>query len=213
LRAGHSHPVSSQLSWRPLEARGVPPGFPLPFGRWRSLLGPSCPAGDLRLPYGRPTKTSTRRLGPQPGFPRSTRVRYDRGGCPLYPGAVVSTRATRNEPLGTRRFPTASPTALLRQPIDRASAVTRHQPRVHSRSPVRSSPRPWLPGWNGGPPAFPELRTLPLPATHVGAGTDHLDTDQDLHHQHHRTSKGATTHNVRPRVALPPCGVPVWVSS
>jgi hypothetical protein len=30
----------------------------------------------------------------------------------------------------------------------------------------------------------PELRTLPLPATHVGAGTDHLDTDQDLHHRH-----------------------------
>ena len=106
------------------------------------------------LTVGLPRR-STRRLGPQPGFPRSTRVRYDRGGCPLYPGAVVSTRATRNEPLGTRRFPTASPTALLRQPIDRASAVTRHQPRVHSRSPVRSSPRPWLPGWNGGPPAFP----------------------------------------------------------
>ena len=55
----------------------------------------------------------------------------------------------------------------------------------------------------------PELRTLPLPATHVGAGTDHLDTDQDLHHRHHRTSKDATTHNVRPRVAPPPCGVPV----
>src|SRR5215211_8685403 len=58
----------------------------------------------------------------------------------------------------------------------------------------------------------PELRTLPLPATHVGAGTDHLDTDQDLHHRHHRPSKDAITHNVRPRVALPPWGVPVLVS-
>jgi len=136
-------------------SRGVPPGFLPPFGRWRSLLGPSCPAGDLRLPYSRPTKTGSRRPGPQPGFPRSTRVRCDRGGRPLYPGAVVSTRATRNEPPGTRRFATASPTALFRQPIDGASAVTRHQPRVQLPSPVRSSPRPWLPGWNRGPPAFP----------------------------------------------------------
>ena len=185
MRAGHFHPVSSQLSRRPLEACGVPPGFPPPFGRWHSLLGPSCPAGDLRLPYGRPTKTSTRRLGPQPGFPRSTRVRYDRGGCPLYPGAVVSTRATRNEPLGTRRFPTASPTALLKQPIDRASAVTRHQPRVHSRSPVRSSPRPWLPGWNRGPPAFPRA---PHPAVTSNARQGRgqaSSTRPGLHHRHH----------------------------
>lgn len=98
---------------------GIPPGFLLPFGRRRSLLEPSCPTGDIRLPHGRPTKIGSRRLGPQPGFPRSTRVRYDRGGCPLYPGAVVSVRANGSGPPGTCRFSTASPTAQLKQPIDR----------------------------------------------------------------------------------------------
>lgn len=32
---------------------------------------------------------------------------------------------------------------------------------------------PVAPGWNGNPSAFPELRTLLLPATHVGARTSH----------------------------------------
>ena len=44
------------------------------------------------LTVGLPS-TDSRRRGPQPGFPRSARVRHDRGGCPLYPGAVVSSRA------------------------------------------------------------------------------------------------------------------------
>ena len=33
--------------------------------------------------------------------------------------------------------------------------MTKHQPRVHTNSPVRSSPRPWVPDGTGAPSAFP----------------------------------------------------------
>lgn len=62
------------------------------------------PAGELGLPYG----WLTRRDGTPSGFPRSTRVRYDRVGRPYYPEAVVLFPADCGSSAGTCRFPTAS---------------------------------------------------------------------------------------------------------
>ena len=63
-----------------------------------------------------------------------------------------------SDPRTSLKFPPAEP--VIRQ---RASWRT---------SPVRSSPGPVVPGWNGNPWATtPELRTSPLPVTHVRLGT------------------------------------------
>jgi hypothetical protein len=69
------------------------PGFPWPFGppslASRVILSrrgivPSSRSADQAAAW-----TPT-------GFPRSARVRHDRGGCPLDPGAVVLTRSLAN---------------------------------------------------------------------------------------------------------------------
>ena len=95
LSVVHQAHVSPLSRWVAPLARPSPAGydFPLPFGGWPSLLGPSCPAAEL----GRPCRwlTGTRGQVVHPcqtatGFPRSTWMRCDGGGCPLYPGALVS---------------------------------------------------------------------------------------------------------------------------
>src|SRR4029450_174685 len=151
------------------------------------------------------------RRGPQPGFPRSTRVRPDRGGCPLYPGAVVSTRPDRNDPVGTRCFPAASPATPLQPPI---TGIRSHETSIKGsqRSPVRSSSRPWLPHGTGALRFSPAPRPLPLPATHVGARTDPRTLIGDYPIVVIEPPKVHPLTTVRPRVALPPCGVPVGVS-
>jgi hypothetical protein len=93
------------------------PGFPLPFGCRRSLLGHPIPAEELGPPCGRltgqdvPARTST-------GLPRSARVSYDRGGCPLYPedgGAHpgLSRVLSRRLPLPSGQSFTPAPTSHL----------------------------------------------------------------------------------------------------
>ena len=55
FRAGAAAPVRPVMR-EPLAEEPVNgPGFPLPFGRRHSLLGPSWPAGELSLPHVRPT--------------------------------------------------------------------------------------------------------------------------------------------------------------
>lgn len=84
------------------------------------------PAGGFRFPHGRPTCHCRDRT--PSGFPRCTRMRPDRGGRLLDPGAMVSTRRKGNVPAGIR--------ALQRQPytctiahIRAGPSVTRHQQR------------------------------------------------------------------------------------
>src|SRR5690242_19558396 len=88
------HPVHvSRLSaWvRPYPA-GY--GFPLPFGCWPSLLGPSLAhwgvARYLRVAYWRDCARQT-----PLGLPCSALPRCDWGGHSLYSGAVVSTHEPR----------------------------------------------------------------------------------------------------------------------
>jgi hypothetical protein len=61
------------------------PGFLPPFGHRHPLPGHPVPARDLGLPHGRLTGHHPA-PGPGRGFHVFTPARYDRGGCPLYPG-------------------------------------------------------------------------------------------------------------------------------
>ena len=113
------------------------PRFPLPFGRRHSLLGHPVPAGGSAfLTVGPPALP-----GRIPsGFPRSAQLSSDRGGCPLYPGdggvlPAGGSLSGRHLPLpcGQSLHP-AGAFRLAGPKRDEASS------RVHSRSPVRSSP-------------------------------------------------------------------------
>ena len=144
------------------------PGFPLPFGRRHSLLGSSCSRRGVE-PSSRSAYRADDRPGPRRGFHVPHVRDYDRGGCPLYPGDGGALPAGTAYPTGACRFPAASPCTPLPHPIA-GLAMTRHH-RGSLRSPVRSSPRLWPPDGTGALGLSPELRTPPLPATHVRVGT------------------------------------------
>jgi hypothetical protein len=138
----------------------------------RSLLEHPVPAEELGLPHGRLTDTP-RRAGPQ----RDYHVPHERDttgvGALSTPRTVVLTRPE----MRLRPAPAASqqpvPGPHLPHPIGGASPDEASS-RVHGCSPVRSSPSPVAAGWNSNPWASsPELRTPPLPATHVRSGTGH----------------------------------------
>jgi hypothetical protein len=119
------------------------------------FLGHPVPAGELGLPYGR--LTGRLRVRTPAGFPRSTRVRYDRGGCPLNSGTAMLSRLT----LGLQPAPAASQRPVLHP----AEAIHRRGSR--SRGIIRGSltftrpgfPLPVTPGWNRGPWASPSSFT------------------------------------------------------
>jgi hypothetical protein len=122
--ADHAVPVSCCLS-----ATGV-----------RFLGHPVPPGSSAFLTVGLPAIdwTST-------GFPRSARMSPDRGGCLLYPGAVVPTRPEGNVPTGTRRFPTASPEPLplsIHPAEDRSHEASTKVHAIHpSDLPLARTPR------------------------------------------------------------------------
>ena len=114
--------------------------FPVPFGRRHSLLGHPVPAeGSASLTVGLPPASSA--AGPRRGF----HVPHERDttgvGALFTPGTVVllpveGSLVNRHLPLFQRPVPSPRwhiPSAGLER--DEASS------RVHSRSPVRSSPR------------------------------------------------------------------------
>ena len=92
---GHRGSVSGQLpSNGHLEEQPHRCGFLSAFAHRHSLLGHPVPARGFRHPLRLAYRTATaaRTLS---GFPRSARVRNDRGGCLLYSGAAVSSRPPR----------------------------------------------------------------------------------------------------------------------
>jgi hypothetical protein len=139
MRGGQRRCWSSAPVSRCLSATGV--GF----------LGHPVPAGELGLPHGRLTGCS--RIRTPTGFPRSTRVRYDRGGCPLNSGTAMLSRLT----MGVQPAPAASQRPVLHP------AGTTHLRGPRSRSIIGGSlaftrpvfPSPVTPGWNGSPWASP----------------------------------------------------------
>ena len=108
------------------------------------------PPGIKVLTVGLPNH----RLGPRRGF-RVPHARAATGvGALCSPGTTVLIPDRGHYPPA----PAASqrPVPPPRKPSHRrGSCLTRHQPRVHTCSPVQSSPRLWPPGWNGPPLGFP----------------------------------------------------------
>ena len=77
---------------QPVRGAFGPLRFPLPFGRWLSLLGSSSPAGEFAfLTVGLLLNEQT-----PTGFPRSARSRRDRGGCLHYRGEAWCPRRKRS---------------------------------------------------------------------------------------------------------------------
>lgn len=175
-------PVSCRLS-----ATGIRfSGHPFPPRSWAFLT------------VGLPDTVTTRTLT---GFPRSTRTSNDRGGCLLYPEGGGAHPIGKKSPTGACRSSTASPYTPLQQPISEAHN-NETSTEVHAIHPsglaLTCSPR-----MERGPSGLnPELRTPPLPVTHVRAGRG----------QRARTSNYTTdiagpptcefTRYVRPRVAI-----------
>ncbi len=165
-------PVSGRLSAAPAEGLAMCSGFPLPFGHRRWLLGSSC----SRWGVGPSLRSADRtyRVRTPTGFPRSTRVRYDRGGCPLNSGTAVLSRLT----MGVQPAPAASQRPVLHPAAAshlRSPTITKHHQgftRVHpSGLPLAGNSRMEREslGVSSG------LHTPPLPAAHarVGTGPEH----------------------------------------
>ena len=109
------------------------------------------------------------------GFPRSTHTRHGRGGCPLYPEASGVPATGPHCPVAAcRPFQRPGPITQVFVPSSRVRN-NEASSGVHSRSPVRPSPRPVAP-----PDGTGALRLLPWashpngqdPSTHARAGID-----------------------------------------
>ena len=121
-----------------------PPAFASRSPCSRPGTGPSSRSA-YRPPPGARTRT---------GFPRFTPARYDRGGCPLYPGDSGAPPGRMPCPAGACRFPAASPCTPHPHPTSGAPQ-SRGINEGSRDSPVRSAPHLWPPGWDGRPLGFP----------------------------------------------------------
>jgi hypothetical protein len=143
------------------------PGFPSPYGAPASASRASCSRHGIPPP----SRLACRHRAPDlTGFPRSACASSDRGGRPPDPEASGVHTTGEDSPAAACRSSTARPCTPVFIPSagalgNEASAG------VHSRSPVRSSPRLRSRMERERSGFFPELRTPQLPAAHVRAGT------------------------------------------
>ena len=135
-----------------------------------SLPGHPVPARDLGLCCLRLTGSAWRRPRTLTGFSRSACASCDRDGRPLDPEASGVHTAGEICPAAACRSSTARPCTPVFIPSPRALG-NEASAGVHSRSPVRSSPRLHSRMRRVRFGFFPELRTPQLPAAHVRAGT------------------------------------------
>lgn len=138
--SGHQARYAAGEPGPPAEHWRCRPGFPRPFG-----LPPLASRVILSRRGVEPSSRSADQAAAwtPTGFPRSARVRRDREGCPLDPGAVVPDRPVR---VPGRHLPLLSgqPCTPVLHPIA-GGQRNEASSRVHLRSPVRSSPRLWPP--------------------------------------------------------------------
>jgi len=200
------HPLGSgqpPVSGRLYGTDGGVAAHHVPFSRCLSAAGIRFLA-ILFPPRVRPPSRSAHRPAALPGSRRGSHVPHERDttgvGAPYTPGTVVSSRLKARYSTGTCRFPAASPFIPLAS-HRRDSNVTRHRrrfTRVHpSGLPLACDPRMG----RGSLGFFPELRTPPLPATHVRAGTGHGHWPGTTPSTSVEPPISASTHLVRPRVA------------
>ena len=103
-------------------------------------------------------------------------------------------------PYGTCHFPAASPVPRCCIPSCEADGDETPS-RVHSRSPVRSSPGLWSPDGTGTLGRHTDASHPAVTRDARQGRRQALSTGLELHLRHRRTSIDAFTHNVRPRVA------------
>ena len=185
FRARARGPVSGRLSETAARRRRPScPGFPLPFGCRRSLLGHPVPAEELGPPCGRLTgprvRTST-------GLPRSARMSCDRGGCPLYPGDGGALPGQVDSLTGACRSTAAS--RCTPAPASHLSGLrlTRHQRGFTQFTRPTVPLACGRPDGTGRPRAFPRA-SHPAdqePTTHAEVGTGHRARNLELRAQHH----------------------------
>ena len=194
---GPSHQARYPASYprRSTEASTMSPRFPVvfrppAFASWASCSRRGVPPSS-RSAYRQPAPDPT-------GLPRSAH-RDTTGWVPPLPRDERCSHDRSNPSAAARRLPAASPYHPAPHPISGALHYEASS-RVHSRSPARSSPRLWPPGWNGGPWALPR-------ASHP-AGTRDARQGGDRHRalaRSYTTDIGgppSCAHsNVRPRVA------------
>jgi len=172
--------------------------FLSPFSYRHSLLGRPVPVTELNSPHGRPTAEILRTVT---GFPRSTRVRCGRVGCPLNPGGDGIHATVEESSVVVCRLPAASlfvSPALLSDPEScRDEASTR----VHHIHPFGlpltcNTQSEWVP--LGFSLSFAPGNYSPRTS---GRGPV-SDTDRELRLGHQtRPPIDVLTHYVRPRVA------------
>src|SRR4029079_7699164 len=157
------------------------------------FLGHPAPAGELRLPHGRPT--GHHHAGPQRGCHVAHEQDSTGQGAPFTPGTVVRSRPATILRPAPAAFQRPVPTAPLTHPIG-GGHLHEASSGVHSRSPItprwlaatpepesqtasrRSSPRPRPPDGTAAASASPPgLRTPRSPAEHAGAETGPSRTD------------------------------------
>ena len=160
---------------------GLPGAFRRP---GLSFLRHPFPAEDFSSPHSRPTRHTRLDLNGIAAFRRyETRSGWasplSRGG-----GVLPTSRAS---PAGACRFPAASPSPSLPQPVCEGSS-DETSPEIHTINPSDLS-------LARGPRTEREsfgvslgLRAPPLPATHAKAGTGLTDTDPELHPRHRHQS-------------------------
>ena len=155
----------------------------MPFGRWRSLLEPSCAHCRRREP------TSL-------GLPRSTLVRYDWRRCALYSGVGCLAAGQLSVPAHDPVLPSLLATIP-------AIGIHEASSSVHSRSPIQSFPNLESADGSHAPSAFPR-------ASHLAVTSNaRRDREQAMRHMPGSRSTGnppfslrsATAHPVRLRVA------------
>ena len=151
-------------------------------------------SSDSRRGLGPPSRSAYRTRQSESGPRRGYHVPHARAmtgvGALYTPRTTVLAPVWTDCPAGACRSSTASPSTPFQQPITRGSAL-RGINEGSSTSPVRSSPHPRPPGWNGPPLRLsPELRTPPTKSrtTHVGAGTGHRARTSNNAHDISRTS-------------------------
>jgi hypothetical protein len=127
---------------------------------------PSAPAGSLRRPSGGVLSPPHGHEAPRGArLPRSAPARYDRDGCPLYPGDGGAHPGRMPCPASACRFPAASPCTPHLHPTSGAphyGASTEVHAIHPSGLPLTCGP----PDGTGGPRAFP---CAPHPAVTGGA--------------------------------------------
>ena len=181
---GHQVPYPASSQGAAAGRSGQVPPVPAAFRRTGiRLLGHPAPAGALRLPHGQPTESPRT----PSGLPRCPRARSDRGGCPLYSGGAVPTRPAQalQPSLAASQRPTPVPRYCFHLPRAWDNGASS---RVHSRSPVRSSPMPVPPGGTG---ALGRLLRASHPAVTSDAcrsGDEHSGTCPESRHRHQPAS-------------------------